>query len=90
MGSSLVCMGTTTTTQDIYEPRPLPTAVPKPKAPNGPQAYRGNGNHSWEIVDDSTGRWPTNRLRVPGGWLYRYGDGMVVFVPVPSAVGYVI
>lgn len=58
--------------------------------PHGVQKYKGNGNHSWEHVIDST-----FRLRVPGGWLYKTstrGDirsgATTVFVPVPNAVGY--
>ena len=44
--------------------------------------YKGNGNHDWESVqaDDPSlvdrengalGMTHTDRLRVPGGWLYR-------------------
>lgn len=57
------------------------------------QEYRGNGNHEWETVYD-TPRAITERLRVPGGWLYsveRYeGDTPVfmntVFVALPEVV----
>jgi hypothetical protein len=31
------------------------------------QKYKGNGNHEWEFAALNT-----YRLRVPGGWLYRY------------------
>jgi hypothetical protein len=59
------------------------------------QTYRGNGEHTWEEVkflNDVI----TDRLRVPGGWLYRvtmdptFNDGLggfnVVFVPMPEVV----
>jgi hypothetical protein len=56
--------------------------------PHGDQEYRGNGKHEWESVDKSG---YTQRLRVPGGWLYRDGISMTtVFVPVPQVVGYPI
>jgi len=58
-----------------------------------PQAYRGNGNHEWEVVTSSGNpTWlSTYRLRVPGGWLYctRDPDSMAVsqtFVPTPAHV----
>ncbi|WP_164852587.1 hypothetical protein [Sinorhizobium meliloti] len=42
--------------------------------------------HEWETID--TSRWSTMpstyRMKVPGGWLYRYGNTAVssmVFVP---------
>jgi Neuraminidase (sialidase) len=58
----------------------------KKKAPKGPQAYKGNGKHSWETVVENV-----QRLRVPGGWLYRDDRNMAtVFVPVPQAVGYAV
>lgn len=51
------------------------------------QKYLGNGKHRWEYVVDDEGR--TMRLRVPGGYLYRYlaitGPTMV-FVPMPQVV----
>lgn len=68
-----------------------PTSSPAAKKrPHGAQEYRGNGKHAWEIVADDT-----KRLRVPGGWLYRYGntyanEHAITFVPVPEAVGYVV
>ena len=35
--------------------------------------------HEWERLDE----WgDTRRMRVPGGWLYRYADAMC-FVPEP-------
>jgi hypothetical protein len=47
------------------------------------QEYRGNGNHTWEQVVGST-----DRLRVPGGWLYRNSAyaGLYTFVPMPEVV----
>jgi hypothetical protein len=66
--------------------QPVPT---KKAAPNGAQAYRGNGKHEWETVAGST-----QRLRVPGGWLYgtRVHDAVygATFVPVPEVVGYAV
>ena len=57
--------------------------------PRGAQEYKGNGKHEWEEV--ATG---TDRLRVPGGWLYAVsfedGSDAVTFVPVPNAVGYAV
>lgn len=66
------------------------------RRPHGAQEYKGNGNHKWETA--SVGFVSTMRLRVPGGWLYRYGSGLstdgtvsaMVFVPVPDVVGYAI
>jgi hypothetical protein len=55
------------------------------KRPNGAQKYLGNGAHDWEDVTNHL----TQRLRVPGGWLYRDGSTMS-FVPVPDAVGYAV
>jgi hypothetical protein len=56
------------------------------KRPDGAQEYQGNGNHKWEPVANGT-----ERLRVPGGWMYRDGyTSSAVFVPVPQAVGYVV
>jgi hypothetical protein len=67
----------------------LVLAPPKDrKAPKGPQAYKGNGKHEWEYVTYST-----ERLRVPGGWLYRFASASgsdISFVPVPEAVGYAV
>ena len=57
------------------------------KRPHGAQEYKGNGEHSWEPVGDHMNY--TFRLRVPGGWLYRYAhEGAMTFVPVPEVVGY--
>lgn len=59
------------------------------KSPNGAQKYFGNGEHEWEPVVDPL----TERLRVPGGWLYRdcsYDNATMVFVPCPDAVGYAV
>jgi hypothetical protein len=58
------------------------------KKPHGSQEYKGNGKHQWEEVT-SDGSWNTQRLRVPGGWLYRRG-GAMTFVPVPEVVGYAV
>ena len=65
---------------------------PKPrKRPHGAQEYKGNGKHAWETVTANT-----QRLRVPGGWLYgEYSDRIhrvvnTTFVPVPQAVGYAV
>ena len=74
---------------------PQPTKKPTPK---GAQAYKGNGKHKWEVVavDAVT---HTQRLRVPGGWLFMtntINDEMdthntnTVFVPVPEVVGYAV
>lgn len=73
---------------------PVVKAEPKPKKrPHGAQEYKGNGKHSWERVEgDAYVR--TERLRVPGGWLYRNVRGeftkAMTFVPVPQAVGYAV
>ena len=67
------------------------------------QEYRGNGKHEWEKVVSKAspdGYHHTQRLRVPGGWLYQtsmlvdltdQGDGVLntlntVFVPMPEVV----
>jgi hypothetical protein len=69
---------------------PSMTTVKNPnqrKPPKGDQQYKGNGKHDWEDVDGNE----TDRLRVPGGWLYRYVNfdaPALVFVPVPEVVGY--
>lgn len=80
---------------------PKPAKV-SPKRPHGAQEYRGNGNHGLEVVcpDQSNNEWTmTQRLRVPGGWLYKtqrtVGDATArvvstTFVPVPDAVGYAV
>jgi hypothetical protein len=65
----------------------MSTETPR-KRPHGQQEYRGNGKHEWENV---TGRGATQRLRVPGRWLYRQlGDSAMTFVPVPTVVGYAV
>ena len=57
-------------------------------APKGAQEYKGNGKHEWERVEKDG---VTDRLRVPGGWLYRDGfHNTVSFVPMPDVVGYKI
>lgn len=60
------------------------------KTPKGPQAYKGNGKHEWEVSCSAGRDFSTWRLRVPGGWLYRVGTSATAttFVPVPAAVGY--
>ena len=61
--------------------------APAPKArSHGAQEYKGNTKHRWE---DVTSGGHTQRLRVPGGWLYMT-SGTTVFVPVPQAVGYAV
>jgi hypothetical protein len=59
------------------------------KRPHGAQQYLGNENHEWEPVVEGT-----ERLRVPGGWLYSVswedGGGTMTFVPVPNILGYAI
>ena len=75
---------------DGYGVTSLLTPAP-PKRPKGPQTYLGNGRHDWqEVTNGGLADWATVRLRVPGGFLYRYGDGAPVFVPMPDVVGYVV
>jgi hypothetical protein len=45
------------------------------------QKYRGNGEHAWEYVTDNT-----FRLRVPGGWVYRYGTQLDEAVAMTTVV----
>jgi hypothetical protein len=48
------------------------------------QAYKGNGQHSWEKV---TEEGTTQRLRIPGGWIYRDSHVLAaVFIPMPEVV----
>jgi hypothetical protein len=50
------------------------------------QEYLGNGNHKWEQVIIESGH-RLERLRVPGGWLYRdLRTATLVFVPMPEVV----
>jgi hypothetical protein len=61
------------------------------------QTYKGNGEHDWELVHSTSDTF-SDRLRVPGGWLYRvvtnthyigiaYGTVVnTVFVPMPEVV----
>lgn len=71
-------------------PAPTP-AAPVKKRPHGRQEYKGNGKHRWEsVVEEEDGTVDTERLRVPGGWLYRDSFGGSTFVPVPEAVGYAV
>lgn len=61
------------------------------------QEYRGNGNHEWEHAQNDAPEDHlsslVNRLRVPGGWLYRVYSSVgpkheisIVFVPMPEVV----
>lgn len=72
----------------------LPEAANFPKkAPNGLQAYRGNGKHLWEdVVEERDDCVAVVRLRVPGGWLYStdLDEAPMTFVPTPAGVGYPI
>lgn len=72
-----------------------PSCDPVKKAPNGPQAYKGNGKHDWETVvegDEVEDVVEVIRLRVPGGWLYStdLDEAPMTFVPTPAIVGYPI
>lgn len=55
------------------------------------QEYRGNGQHDWEGSANGT-----QRLRVPGGWIYNLYNTdtneteAAVFVPMPQVVKYSI
>jgi hypothetical protein len=79
-------------------PVPAPAAKPEPttvrKRPRGSQEYKGNGKHAWETVhegESGASQFRTFRLRVPGGWLYRYDEqGTITFVPAPEVIGYAI
>jgi hypothetical protein len=54
---------------------------PKSKAKQG---YKGNGRHEWEQV---TAEGTTQRLRIPGGWIYRDSHVLAAtFVPMPEVV----
>jgi len=59
------------------------------KRPHGAQEYKGNGEHDWEDVADGT-----ERLRVPGGWIYSVASddntSAAVLVAVPTVVGYAV
>lgn len=40
--------------------------------------------HEWRCVADQGYSYGTYRMKVPGGWLYRYGstaDSSIIFVP---------
>jgi hypothetical protein len=71
-----------------------PKEIEKVKSPIAPkkkpsQAYLGNGKHAWEVVvgGGDFGTSPkTERLRVPGGWLYKPRASAPVFVPMPEVV----
>jgi hypothetical protein len=57
------------------------------------QNYKGNGNHEWVAVVGKSGEAydgnRVERLRVPGGWIYRDGLTLTtVFVPMPTVVKY--
>ena len=47
--------------------------------------------HTWEVVDTKDSKYITSRMRVPGGWLYHYTDGVslscMAFVPEPVSAG---
>lgn len=61
------------------------------KNPDGKQKYKGNGKHNWETVaKNEHGYASAERLRVPGGWLYRTEYEGMCFVPVPDVVGYAV
>ena len=54
------------------------------------QEYRGNGNHTWEGVIN-VGGYTVDRLRVPGGWLYRdMKTATLAFVPMPEVVRHAV
>lgn len=67
----------------------VPPVLARKRRPRGAQEYKGNGNHAWEPVAEKL-----ERVRVPGGWLYRshdeHGPMGATFVPVPDAVGYAV
>jgi hypothetical protein len=71
------------------------TKYEAPKAaPKGNQKYLGNGKHDWQEVAVD-GQDTTERLRVPGGYLYRTvkerADApAMTFVPMPDVVGYAV
>lgn len=57
------------------------------------QSYKGNGNHEWDLVASEEvqgdGFIVTQRLRVPGGWLYLTVNSVLrtqseSFVPLPK------
>jgi hypothetical protein len=69
---------------ELYKPK-------KKKAPKGKQQYKGNGKHTWEHVATGSNSEDMERLRVPGGWLYRDEHTLTVtFVPMPEVVDYAI
>lgn len=54
------------------------------------QEYKGNGNHAWETVCTEAG-FHTQRLRVPGGWIYRDQKySTAVFVPLLKVIGHAV
>lgn len=66
---------------ELY-PDDFKTAEPEHKS----QEYRGNGKHDWEVVVPGEDEG-VERLRVPGGWLYRdNATREVTFVPMPEVV----
>lgn len=87
---------TITETPEAPKVDPVKPDAPVKKRPHGAQEYKGNGKHDWQIVTRDADEYTsvTERLRVPGGWLYRTaserGVPTMTFVPVPQAVGYAV
>lgn len=51
------------------------------------QEYRGNGQHTFETVIKDVQGVLVDRLRVPGGWLYRDRKlATMAYVPMPEVV----
>jgi hypothetical protein len=70
----------------VIEPTPV-KPEPAPKVAKPDQSYKGNGKHTWECVVVGGVLSPrTERLRVPGGWLYKPRATSAVFVPMPEVV----
>ncbi len=44
-------------------------------------AFKEKGMKKLEWENDIDNEYRTSRLRIPGGWLYRYGVHTMVFVP---------
>lgn len=76
-----------------YDEKYLKTAAKPRKAPKGKQSYKGNGNHTWELVTEAGldfGQPKVYRLRVQGGWIYKPRGSSGVFVKLADVTGYVI